>query len=95
MTSDAIQIADALRVATDRAATLLEQDDNENMRSAALGVLPDGTPVEDMLLDLKETKAREASLRSLLRSIKFYTNTGSAKAYPALKAIRELINKEK
>ena len=90
----AVAIADALRVAADRASNLLEQlgYDNESMKSASLGVLPDGTPVEDMLEDLREIKAREARLRSLIRSIRYHTNAKSAEAYQAIKKIRQLLD---
>jgi hypothetical protein len=64
--------------------------ENKTTKGACLGVLPDGTPVEDMLEELKETKAREADLRALLQTIRFHAQAKSSEAGKALKAIREI-----
>ena len=47
MTETAINVADALRVAADKAADLLEKlnAENETMKAASSGILPDGTPI--------------------------------------------------
>ena len=89
---DAIAIADALRAATNRAADLLEQLDTENttMRSAELGVLADGTPVEDMLAQLREVKAENAKLRRLVREIAFEANRKASERADAIVNIRKL-----
>lgn len=73
---DAIAMSDALRATANRAANMLERLDAENstMKSATLGVLEDGTPVEDMLAELKETKQQVARLRSLMREVQFHSN---------------------
>lgn len=89
----ALDVADALRGAAAKAADLLEHLDhaNDQMRSASLGVLPDGTPVEDMLEELKEAKARIADLHVSLRAIKHEAGKcSSATAYAAIKSIREM-----
>lgn len=93
-----LAIADALRAAAGMAADLLEKLDNANeqMRSAPLGVLPDGTPVEDMLEDLKDTKARLAASYSFFRTINHHVNScNSSTAFAAIKAIRDLIAEAK
>ena len=65
------QAADTLRAAADKAADLLERLEHQidTMRSSASGILPDGTPVEDMLADLKEMRAENARLHAKLRTI--------------------------
>jgi hypothetical protein len=71
MTETAIDVADALRVAADKAADLLEKLDaeNETMKAASSGILPDGTPIEDVLSSLREVQAENAQLHAALRSI--------------------------
>jgi len=93
MTQTAIDVADALRDAAEKAASLLERldDANATMRSASSGVLPDGTSVEDMLAELKETKAHVARLHALLRAIRHEAvQCSSATAYATIKKIREM-----
>ncbi len=71
MNITAIDVADELRVAANNAADLLEKLDaaNETMKAASAGILPDGTPVEDMLSSLREVQAENAQLHAALRSI--------------------------
>ena len=92
MAEDAIAIADALRAATNRAADLLEQLDTQNttMRSAELGVLADGTPVEDMLEQLREVQAENAKLHRLLRDISYQANRKASERADAIVNIRQL-----
>lgn len=93
-----LTVADALRIMADKAATLIEALDQsvEEMKGAASGVLPDGTPVEDMLAELKEEKKQNAQLRDLLRAIKYTVSFSKAsESWGKIKNVRELINQNK
>lgn len=70
-------LADALRTAANRAADLIEKLDIENdtMKAAKLGVLPDGTPVEDIVAELSEVKSQLIHLQLRLRKIHTVVNT--------------------
>lgn len=95
---DAIKLGETLQAATAKAVTMLEKlaEAQEIMMTASSGILPDGTPVQDMLDDLKDTKAREASLRNLIRSIKYEANNcKSTTAYASIKIIRTLVDASK
>lgn len=87
------EVADLLRVVADRAADLLEKSDIENaaMREASSGVMPDGTPVEDIVADLREERARGAQTNKLLRSIYHAASCKASEASRAIKEIRRLI----
>lgn len=59
----------------------------------APAVLPDGTPVEDILTELREVKASLASSRHMLRGIRHFTaNCKSSEAPAAIRQIREMID---
>lgn len=98
MTKDSpITVADALRALADKVSTLIEEMDENisTMKGAASGILPDGTPIEDMLAELKEEKANGACLRSLLRTIKHMSFCRASEASTRIKEIRTLIDEKK
>lgn len=88
-----IEVADALRVASNRAADLLEQldIDNSSMKSSSLGVLSDGTPVEDVVEELRETKIELARMHAMMRHIAFHVNRKSVERADAIACIRRAL----
>ena len=93
--TDAMALADELRAVVNGAADMLERLDEANteIRSAASGVLPDGTPVEDMLADLKYAKAEITRLHHLMREISFHANRKAVERADALVMIREILSR--
>jgi hypothetical protein len=90
----ATTVADALLAAAKRAATYLENIDHANhvMRSAAAGILPDGTPVTDMLAELRQARADVAALKRALHAIGTETYRPKSQVGPAMQAIRDIIH---
>ena len=95
--TDAITLADTLRNTANSAANALEKMalDADTAKSANLGVLPDGTPIEDMLSELADLKKDYAHLRhDVIRQIKHLASTANSKtAYTTIKAIEEIVGK--
>jgi len=90
---DALVLADQMRAIAKRAADMLENLDEANlsMRSASAGVLPDGTPVEDMMEELREVRAELASLHNTMRQIRGLVTCKAAERAEALSRIRMLV----
>ena len=77
------------------AQTMLEKlaDENDTMKSAAAGVLPDGTPIDDMLADLKDQRAENAKLRAIIRNARSVVlGAKSATAYGDIKAVIKILS---
>lgn len=94
---NAIEIGERLLSAAKAAADLLEklEEKNNSFLSSSLGTLPDGTPFEDILEELKELKKDHTNLRRDFNTIyREAIGCNSATAFAAIKNIRELINKK-
>ena len=77
------------------AQTMLKKlaDENDTMKSATAGVLPDGTPVDDMLADLKDQRAENAKLRAIVRNARSVAfGAKSATAYGDIKTLIKILS---
>jgi hypothetical protein len=93
-TLDPITVVDTLLKAAKDASAIIENLDEKctSMRGSYNGVLPDGTPVDDMITELREAKAELANLRRLMQSIGIEARRPyKSQAWQALQAIRGLI----